>query len=81
MSLAKKDYFTEEDEARMLVRYLTFPLEVVHRWRRERGRIWSQVKDRNPGLRPDEYHGNHPREYDVRNLETEIRLMETALSD
>ena len=80
MSLSKKYDFTDEEEARTLVHFLTTPLEVVQRWRRERGRDWSELKDQVKGLRPDEYQGNHPREYEVRILETQIRLMKVALS-
>jgi hypothetical protein len=79
MSLSKKYYLTDTDEARMLAHFLLTPYDAVAIRRRERGVVWSEIKDQTPGLRPDDYRGNHPREYEMRKLETEIRLLELAL--
>jgi hypothetical protein len=79
MSLKKKYYLTEADEAGLFELYLVTPFEVLHRWRWELSVKWSDMKKEFPGLRPDEFQGNHPQEPEMRVLERTIRLAEISL--
>jgi hypothetical protein len=79
MSLARKYYLTDADEARMLAKYLAMPYEDVHRQRRQKAETWREIKKKHPGLRPDESQGNHQYEFDMQVLEGEIRIIGLAL--
>jgi hypothetical protein len=85
ISLARKyllnQPITVEDEAEQLGYYREVPLETLSTWLNERRIDWFDMKQQFPGLRPDENRENHPQEYKMKMIETEIRLMETALRE
>lgn len=79
-TLSKKDFLTDDDEAGMLAKFLATPYDSVHQWRKERRTTRFELAKRFPGLRPDQHQGNHTYEDDMKVLETEIHLMDVALS-
>jgi hypothetical protein len=83
MSLFKKYLFkrlpTAEDEAKALTYYRSVPPEILSNWLNSRKADWFEAKQKFPGLRPDANGGNHPQEFRMRLIETQIRLIESAL--